>query len=361
MADSPRGPREDRIDQFAHDGLTAAESRRLALDSLEDPRLFEELTAAALAKAALDSPSGRRRPQQSAAEILPMRIERRPAAIAAAAAIVIGLISIYLQQPSPLPRKPKAAPALTPALAYAAKPGQPILLAEALQQEASPGADATVFRGAETNSRGPRPSGAIVSLEDGIANIDLGSLDGVAKGEDLEIVRGADSAIGRLTATAVFRERARGRISGARDIRVGDQVRVAPAAYLSALLDRVSALASSGDSGEAEKAAEQAVQWAEAAAAPSDQRATAWNVLAVLRLLRGNREGAEVLLRQAIATTPKSEPAYARSANNLGVLAELRGDRRQAEVFYTEALRGLTGSASERRVVESNLARVSGR
>ena len=50
--------------------------------------------------------------------------------------------------------------------------------------------------------------------------------------------------------------------------------------------------------------------------------------------------------------------------NNLAVLAELRGDRRKAEALYAEAQRALEEAADspaqERRVVETNLARIRG-
>ena len=95
-------------------------------------------------------------------------------------------------------------------------------------------------------ARSPRvvcrsPAGSIVSIEDGLALIDLGSLDGLAKGSELTIFRDERSTqpIGRLNVTTVFRERARGRILSGQEIPANSQVRVASAAYLGALLERV--------------------------------------------------------------------------------------------------------------------------
>ena len=117
-------------------------------------------------------------------------------------------------------QSPETAPPfiLTPALPFAAKPGQPVLLASDLQPDRRE--DSQVFRGAELESRLPQPAGSIVSIEDGLAAIDLGSLDGLAKGSELRIFRDERSTqpIGRLMVTTVFRERARGRILSVQEI-----------------------------------------------------------------------------------------------------------------------------------------------
>jgi Flp pilus assembly protein TadD len=170
-------------------------------------------------------------------------------------------------------------------------------------------------------------------------------------------------------------------------------------------LEQVDALSNRGDSDAARRMAEKAAGWAETANVPPGERrrvlerlgaleyragslqaaemhyrlaveslskqhaasvreATALNNLAVLRLLNGNYDGAEAPLSQAVAESPKTDIVYGRSVNNLAVLAELRGDRRKAEALYADAQRALAAvadsPAQERRVVESNLARIRG-
>ena len=111
------------------------------------------------------------------------------------------------------------------------------------------------------------------------------------------------------------------------------------------------------------EAAETHLRVAATSLPPGEQPAT-WNNLAVLEMLRGDYPAAEAPLNQAVSASPKSDLAYARSANNLGVLAELRGDRRKAEAFYADALRTFAAVAGapalERQAVEANLARSKG-
>src|SRR5262249_37093833 len=83
----------------------------------------------------------------------------------------------------------------------------------------SPAASAPVFRGGDAGGRGPRAEGSVVAIDRGEATVDLGSLDGLEKGSVLEV-----PPSGRVTVTAVFRERARGKIDG--DVRVKGPVRV---------------------------------------------------------------------------------------------------------------------------------------
>jgi len=279
-------------------------------------------------------------------------------------------------------------------------------LKRSLQPEPARRERAPAFRSPEAKSRSPRLAGSIVSIEDGSAAIDLGSLDGIAKGTELRVFRDdrATQPIGRLIVTTVFRERARGRILDGQEIQVNHRARLPGATHLRALLDRVDALSRGGDSEASRALAEKAVAWAEAADVPPGERrkalerlaalehqagslsaaerhyqsavdsfapsatasfgekSVALNNLAVLRLLRGDYDGAEAPLRQAVSKSPATKTAYGPSLNNLGVLAELRGDRRKAEALYMEALRAFAGtpdsSELQRRVVETNLARL---
>lgn len=312
---------EDPIDRYARGDLPAGEARDLALKSLDDPELFDELTAVALAKAAVTPPERRR---------------RNPGIwIGIAAGIAVVAAGALKLARSPAPAAPR------PALAS-------ILLAEGLRPQ-----DSIVFRGAEPAGRDPRPSGRIVSLEGAIASLDLGSLDGLTQGSELDTARGA-----RLIAGAVFRERAEARVAGTGTVRAGDEVRVPAGARLRALLDQVDARYARGELPAALAAAQEAAQFAAGANLP--QRPAAWNRLAVLLMLSGDYQAAGLPLRQAVAILPRSDPAYARCANNLAVLAEVGGDRRRAAELYAAALAAAPSPEAERRVIESNLTRVRG-
>jgi tetratricopeptide (TPR) repeat protein len=415
MSDSTRPRLEDQIDRYARRELSAAEAQELAQRSLDDPELFEDLTFSALANAALSASSVRDQLQQRGSGAKVFRFPRKAILWVATAAAAVLLISVYFprlpffrrNRPSLVQNQsPETAPSslLTPALPFAAKPGQPVLLASDLQPDRRERPQ--VFRGSEPESRLPQPAGSIVSIEDGLAVIDLGSLDGLAKGSELRIFRDERSTqpIGRLMVTTVFRERARGRILTRQEIHTNNRVQVASAAYLGALLERVDALAGQGDSNAARMIAEKVVGWAESASVPPGEKRKAlerlagleyqagsleaaekhyqsaidsldatppasaleqsvvFNNLAVLHMLHGDYGGAESPLSQAVSRAPAADSAHVRSLNNLGVLAELRGDRRKAQELYAEALGALKGisnaSGQERRAVETNLARL---
>jgi hypothetical protein len=388
-------PTRQQIDRYVLRDLPAADARELAQKSLGDPGLFEDLTASALVAAALSAPSIVEQPHQPKMVRFP-RMARFVVAGAAAAAVV--LVSLYSLRPSRL-HESAATSRLNPALASSAGPGQPILLASGLQPEPI---SSQVFRSLEPDSRAPRPAGRIVSVEDDLATINLGSLDGLAKGSEVQVSRDKRS-IGRLQVTAVFRERARGRILAGPEIRANDEVRPEAAVYLDALMQQVDALSGRGDSEAARRMAEMAVEPAEAAGIPPGEKAKAlariaalefqagslpaaekhyqsalagldaepgastglqsivWNNLAVLHMLRGDYDGAEAPLSRALSTSPRTDIAYPRSLNNLGVLSELRGDRQKAAALYADALRAAADyPPPERKALETNLARVRG-
>ncbi len=417
MTDPTRQHLEDLIDRYVRSELTAAEARELAQKSLDDSELFEELTFSAVSKATLADRSLRERLETApGAKVVRFPLKARIFVAGAAAAAAILLVLLYSSrlsllrqnQPTTAENQSRATaphPPLVAALASSAKPGQPVLLASDLQplpiHEGAP-----VFRSLEPDSRSPRPAGSIISIEDGLATVDLGSLDGLAKGSELRVFRNERSAQPsvRLRVTAVFRERARGRILPGQEIQVNNRVQVAGATYLGALLQQVDALSGRGDSDAARTLAEKSVRWAETAnVQPAERRkalqrlaaleyqagslqaaeklyqsaldsfrasppgsfhdeSVTLNNLAVLRLLRGDYGGAEAHLSQAVAQSPTTNSVYGQSKNNLGVLAELRGDRQKAEGLYTDAVRAFAAipdaSEQERRVVETNLARV---
>jgi tetratricopeptide (TPR) repeat protein len=343
-------PIRERIDRFARGDLSASEARELAQASLDSPELFDELTDLALANAALYS--------------RPLPARRKTWFVIAGLAAAALFIFVMVMRPWRAANLP-----LKPTLAISPSNVQPVLLADGLQppdQDTAP-----VFRGSTTDSRAPQIGGSIVSIEDGLASIDLGSLDGLDKGSELQIFRDGQSAdaIGRLQVTAVFRERARGRVVDGQvdgqNVRIKDRIRVDAAAHLDALLEQISALYNRGDLEGAYRAAEQANRWAASANVPSVKQSELWNRLGVLRILHGDSHDAEEPLNHAAAASSKAGLAYVRSLNNLGVVAELRGDRSTAESRYADALQALTGGANppehERSAVEANLARLRGR
>jgi tetratricopeptide (TPR) repeat protein len=330
---------EDRIDRYARGELSPAEARELAQEALNDPELFEELTFAGVAKAALEKPA-------PAPKVV--LFPRRPViwnvvgATAAAAAVIAG-VAVYRNAAvrAPLPKL------------------ETILVTKDLGMLPF----APAFRSIEIDSRTPRTEGSVQAVHDGEATIDLGSLDGLQKGDELEVL-----PAGRVTLTTVFRDRARGTVSGG--VRARSKFRVTGAALPRVLMDRAEGLVTRGELDPAREAVREAAPLVEAAhgdlallavleyhagaveaAARHYEMAgdpQSWNSLGAIRIMRGDYAGAEAALQKAGAT----------GRNNLGVLAEMRGDRRKAEAYYRDALRELGG---DRARIESNLARVQGR
>lgn len=362
---------DDLTGRYVRRALTSAEARELAQKSLDDPGLFEDLTASAVAATAFDARSAK-------VVRFPRRIHFVVASAAAAAVVLVALYSMRPSRTSP-PRETALGSQLAPALASSAKPGQPILLASGFDRERN---SAPVFRSPEPDSRAPRPSGSIGSIEDGEAMINLGSLDGLGKGSEVQLFRN-EKSIGHAKVTAVFRERAR--ILGGPGVRANDRVRVADDAHFDALLQQADALSGRGDSSGARTMMEKAAEFADTAHVPAralerlaaleyqaallqaaekhyqsaepQESLGGLNTLAVLHMLRGDYDGAETALNRVVSTSPKTDPAYALSLNNLGVLAELRGDKRKAEAYYADAL---LSAGADRKSVEANLARVRG-
>src|SRR5579871_6310379 len=80
---------EDRLDRFARGELSPAEARELAQKSLDNPALFDELTATSLARGGVSQ--GKRRRSMW----LPL------VGLAAAAAVVVVLVSPNALRPKP--------------------------------------------------------------------------------------------------------------------------------------------------------------------------------------------------------------------------------------------------------------------
>jgi hypothetical protein len=347
MADS----KDRRLDAYLAGDLSASEQRTLAQQALDDPELFDELTSAAMIKAAAaDEP------------IVPVRrtnSSRMTWLLAgAAAAAVIAIVAVYRSSSSPAapapattastPSTPNTEPAATTPTA-----AQPVILAARLDELAA--RPAAEFRAPADTSRSPKNAGVVVALEDGEAAIDIGSLDGVTKGSELSIFRGAGRSrpIGRLTVTTVFRERARGRAASG-SVQVGDRIDVPAALQLSALLEQVLARLAAGDSKTAGSLATQAV--AMSTNASDADSAEAMNELAAVLIRERDYQAAETLLRRA--QTGAAAATAVRVTNNLAALAAMRGDVTTAESLYRSAL-ALADSSPEyesaRRAIESNL------
>jgi Flp pilus assembly protein TadD len=361
-----------QIDRFAGRDLTPAEARQLAQQALDDPDLFDALVASGTAEASLQNP----------AVSHPAR--RMPWAIGVAAAAAAILLAFFVwrnpAEPAravvskpPVLSKPMTVPSLD-----AAK-GGPILLASALGPMHR--ADSTAlpaFRGDESLDRQPQATGTITQIEDGEATVNLGSLDGLAKG----------TTLGPIVITTVFRDHARGRIANGVEARVNDPVQVPPALHVAAVLHEVDALVSAGHLNQARMLAQSALAagssgetrtllerlaaldfqagatdaarehyeaaannfFAPPAASPSEQAATL-NTLGALYLLRGDPASAVKPLNQAASQTAVDPGLRAQILNNLGVLAEMQGDLAKARDDYS--------GASVEGVAQRNLARIA--
>jgi tetratricopeptide (TPR) repeat protein len=276
---------EKILDRFARGELSAAESRGLAEKALGNHDLFAELTSTAIARTEL--------PNLRRAE----RRWPRIAVFAAAAAVILGVILYTAQRKSRSVRSDAAISA------------PPILLAR------NPDSNPAIYRGSDTDSREPRAAGSIESVAHGIATIDLGSVDGLAKEDEIDVIR-AGQAIGKIRLTAIFRDQSRGEVANGSSIRLNDQVRVPPVARMLAILDQIDAAIARGESQKAMRIAQQA-----------------------------SVEGLDADLSSA------------GDLNNAGVIAELHGDRLKAIKLYQRASETNTSKA-DGRAIEKNLRRV---
>jgi hypothetical protein len=350
------------IDQFATRELSPVEARKLAQQALAEPDLFDALVARGAVEASLDAPAVR------AAVSAPVRRKQWAIALCAAAAVVLLAVFLWrnashqIHQPSQQARAIVSKPAILPSLDVADQ-SRPFLLASDLRPARSP--NALVFRGSgAATKRQPQSSGVIVALEDGEATLNLGSVDGLAKG----------TVLGPIVITTVFRDHARGKVTAGASIHLNDRIQVPSSLHLAAVLHEVDALASSGDvdqaralarntlslgsSGETRTLLERLASldyqagaidaarehfeaaannfYAPPAANPSEQAATL-NNLGALYLLRGDPQSAEKPLNQASSQTAIDADLRGQILNNLGVLAEMRGDLAKARDDYSRA------------------------
>lgn len=280
---------EEKLSRFARGELSPAESRELAQKALDNEELFDELTWTAVARTALRKGACKKSGWPRIALFA-----------AAAAAVVTVLLSLYAIQQ--FRRPPSSAVAMS---------GAPAFLGRGLE-------DGPRFRGADPESREPKATGSVTNVSGGIVTIDLGSLDGLEKNADVQVVRGGNP-IGEINLTAIFRERARATAPAGIAIRVNDQIRVPPALYLRAVLDRIDVLSS-----------------------------------------RGDQPGARRIAQSAANASWPAPPENYYDLNNLGGIADLRGDKPGARTLYERALRA-NPSPDARRAIETNLARVGNR
>jgi hypothetical protein len=270
----------DQVDRFARGDLSSAEARTLAQKALDDADLFDELTDIAIARTA--------RPGRQRAVVMWPRY-----AIVAAAAGVILAVGLYTSRPKP----PVAT--IVP----------PTFLAR------NTDANSSSFRGGDADTRAPKTIGAVQSIENNFATVDLGSLDGLAKGDQVELMRDG-ATIGKLTLTTIFRDHSRAEIAANGGVHSADQVRVPPGVYFRAILDQIDAATARGDS-----------------------------------------EGARRFGEQASIPDAVPDASAEQDLNNAGVIAELHGDTRRAIEFYRRALQAGPGP-QDRAAIEKNLARV---
>lgn len=388
---------DSRIDRYMNRELDPSAARALAQAALDDSELFDELTAVALAQAALESPATTDRAlaqsalddedlfdtlvARGALEIgLPAQHQPKRwwIAVAGVGAVAAGLLTFFILRPSapPIPQPQPQTLALT------AKPRPTILLTADLQPPGS--ASSPIFRGEETASRAPKSEGAVVSIVDGIATVNLGSIDGLAKGQQ----------IGSIVITTVFRDRARGKIINGDSPRVNDTVRIPNSTHLRAILQQVDALAAGGNLTAARDLAHQSIAagspgetrpllerlaaldyqagTADAAreryevavnnfdqppAAGPAERAATLASYGALCLMHGDPQRAEELLQKGLVVA--SELALrSEILGNLGAAAEIRLDQIKAAGYYHQAL-ALTPSKADRDVIAANLARLN--
>lgn len=393
-------PSSDDLESYVGGRLSASAQRELAQAALSDDELFDALAAHGAVEKSLDNPAFQaavagESPRQGKVVSFPRRF--RMAAIGALAA-AMAAIALYWWRPV-VPSKPAIATHSGGVVSASLDPAadQPTLLARDLGPTSSSGAAAPIFRSTEPESRAPQPEGSIVALDNLVASVNLGSLDGLAKGARLEVFHGSSQQpSARLEVTTIFRDRARGFITAGSPIQVNDRVRVAAPIYLSAVLEQIGSLADRGDMQAARKMARDTLNWANSnSIAPGATRAILER-LAALDYKNGDLSAAEqdyqsladgfaspppagtneqdaafnawgslLLLRgdTAQAATKFRQTHDADGLNNAGVLAELRGQTANAQALYEAALRIIDKSPSasprHRQTIQANLARLA--
>jgi hypothetical protein len=356
------------IDQFATRKLSPAESRKLAQQALDDQDLFDALVAQGAVEASLQMPAIAR----------PSR--RMPWVIGVLAAAAAVILAVFLLRSKAVETAPAVVAVAKPVLlpSFDETSGRPILLASELNPAKA--SDAPAFRGDAAPNHAPQTNGVVTALEGDEATLSLGLLDGLEKGTE----------IGGIKITTVFRDHARGKVTGGASIHVNDHVQVPSSVHLAAVLNEVDALAASanlnqarilarnalaaGSSGETRQILEKlaaldyqagavdaarehyesaANNFFDAPAASPAEQARTLNSLGALYLLRGDPASAVKPLNQAAAITAIDLDLRAQILNNLGVLAEMRGNVADARSHYEQA------SAHQNKIAQDNLTRLA--
>ncbi|MEO8075735.1 MAG: tetratricopeptide repeat protein [Acidobacteriota bacterium] len=394
-------PPSDLLDRYLRGETSPEEERTLARQALEDQDLFDLLATVGLTKAALRD---ERASQAATSANQPWRpayaVWGGLAAAAALAAFVAGwAIAPRVTAPPPSSEARSLSPEAPATSVPVADVQHPTFLAAALEMPNVLGRRQE-FRTVGSARRLPQSRGTILSVESGAALVDLGAVDGLAKGS--VVVLEADPGLNlpevHAKVTTVFRDQAR--VDLAEEARVGRHVRVAVTANLLALsaviadgsaagdaelvraaASRASTVARSGeakadarrlvllqlaalarsrnDAAATQRYLREALQLADAAPpASAAQRSEMLNAIATVAAAAGNLADAEATLRQAQQHAPAGSPAAAQVMNNLGAIAALRGDPVHARTFYQSALALMPSSAQApgRVVVEHNLS-----
>src|SRR5579862_7995129 len=179
---------ERQISEYLRGEGTPVEDRKLAEAALANEELFDALAAHGAVEQALRSPELR---AKLAANQKVKRFPRKTwgFALAAIAAGIVA-VAVYIGSRSQTTHGSQVATQSAPAPA-----GSPTLIAK----DFSGGAEKPVFRSAPSDSRLPRIEGSIHGIDNFLVSIDLGSLDGLNKGTQLEVfAAGSNQATGRL-------------------------------------------------------------------------------------------------------------------------------------------------------------------
>jgi hypothetical protein len=310
--------------------LDAVAERALAQRALDDEALFDTLVARGAVESSLEDPAFRARLAG------PERRKYWPIAMTAAA-LAAGLLTFFVLRPSHSVQHPVDI--------------SKVVLSSDLKPLAR---EAPVFRGADTASRPPKSDGTILSIEDGVATVNLGSIDGLAKGTELDASHGKQA--GRIAITTVFRDRARGNVDSAA-IQANDPVRVPTSEHLGAILEEVNALAARGDL----KAARDIARNTLGAGSPGETRALL-EKLAALDYQAGAADEAREHYQVAVNNfdqAPAANPAErAATLANYGTLSLLNGDAGRARELLQKALPLAADPALSSQIV-NNLALVN--
>ena len=191
MANTP----DDLLDRYLSGEASPPDERALMQAALDDPELFDLLTTAGLADAALRAgaalpamvPTPRWSPGRKTLFF--------GTGLAAAAALAALIVASAVRSPSTVTSDPSSASTAAPspapnqpAVTVTVNAPPPIFLSALLGDSAA--TTPPEFRAAPAAERLPKQEGTIRTLAAGIAEVDLGAIDGLANGSVLTVVTG---------------------------------------------------------------------------------------------------------------------------------------------------------------------------